>query len=495
MKISKREKGMLLLLVAFLIGYLYFQFFLTPLMDKTADLHMKQEQKMAEIATQKSKLQKMGDLELKTKKLKEEMKVLAGQFFTDMDQEEFIVLINELSQNSALDLRRLNFDEANVGDVAPQLMPRTEEEAAAETTEEGDSEENAQAPKESQGALSKEELNQLLSNIDVLAVQANFKGDYSQFRAFLSQLDDHSKRIVSPELNLKKSDDEGAGDMLDGDMTLAFFKIKDMGKYNTEEESILALPAVEKSEKKTPMDPYGWASVLRVTDIPPISSGLQSSGADGLMQIDPENAAKGVPQAPTKDTPIMPKNTKMSMTQKMMQPVVERKPSAVVSDVPQREEHKKFASFDTIDGVTIGAGTGKAKATVQYQADQGTRYQGGALLNYTFDAKGEGIVDLDLSGKDLKLEKRPKGMSFDFYAQRGTGHRLMVVLRDAKHKDYIVYLSGNIDFTGWKTLEVSEKFIPNMEYPVQMKSFLIENVANGAQGAAVLFGDIAVEYE
>lgn len=491
MKLSKKEKGMIAIVLIIILGVVYFQYVYTPLLLQIDQKRMEKEQKVQMVSTQKKKIENRGNLELRLKKLKEEMQPLVDDYYGDVDQEEFIVLLNKFAENSKLNLRRLEFTE---GEAMFTINTAHAEEATGGAD---GSTEGAETAAEPAPDVSQESADATLGNIELLTARTEFEGDYAQFRSLLANMDDNPQRIISATMKLEKENDRAPGSQIKGNIVLDFYKIKDVDKYITEpEESVLELPYVEKSHKPTPVDAYGWASILKVTDVPPVRLGIGSSGVLQVVPSAPQMIPGTTIPVVGKDTPIVPKSQIPASKDARKAPQLQ---SASLPKVTPAKEvlpavSGSITEFKTVDGVEIGKGTTNAYATILHQSSDGSRYKGGALLNYAFVEKGKGIVDMNLMDKNLILSQKPKNIDFEFYAQVGSGHKLIVVFKDADNKDYIVHLSENINFSGWKTFELGETYIPEMNYPVRIKSFLVENNPGATQGASVLFGGISAAY-
>lgn len=486
MKLSKKEMSMVVILLILVLGFVYFQYVYTPLLLQIDQKRMEKEQKVQMVSTQKQKIENRGNLELRLKKLKEEMQPLVDDYYGDVDQEEFIVLLNQFAEKSKLNLRRLEFTESE----AMFTVPTSHAEEAGNSEGEG-LEPEIPAEAASTEDASTGDTSVALGNIELLSARTEFEGDYAQFRSLLANMDDNPQRIISATLRLEKEGEESeSGSQIRGDIVLDFYKIKDVEKYLTAPtESVLAMPYVEKSHKPTPVDAYGWASILKVTDVPPVRLGI---GSSGTLQTIPGTTIPVV----GKDTPIVPKSQIPASKDARKAPQLQS--ASLPKATPAKEVlpavSGSITEFKTVDGVEIGKGTTNAYATILHQSSEGSRYKGGALLNYAFVEKGKGIVDMNLMDKNLILSQKPKNIDFEFYAQVGSGHKLIVVFKDADNKDYIVHLSENINFSGWKTFELGETYIPEMNYPVRIKSFLVENNPGATQGASVLFGGISAAY-
>lgn len=107
MKISKREKVLLVLLLVAIVGYVYFNFFYLPLETEITDLESDLIVKETELTTLKSEMTELGDLEDRLEDQKKELFLLSNKYYNTFNQENFILLLNQIKDE---DFKILSMD-------------------------------------------------------------------------------------------------------------------------------------------------------------------------------------------------------------------------------------------------------------------------------------------------------------------------------------------------------------------------------------------------
>ena len=205
MKISNREKNLLLLLFIAVGGYLFFTFVYTPQTEKLETLKQEEQAKQNEYAQMQALINSEGNLDLEIETIKNELLPVARTYFGDIDQEETIVILDDFAQKADLDIKGIRFSEpvktsltelkANEASASGEAEPPTP--APAENTAPA---EGTQAQVAAPPAVS--------DNFTTRPVEVEFEGNYNKLMDYLVEVGSYYKRISSYSMQLKSDSDK-----------------------------------------------------------------------------------------------------------------------------------------------------------------------------------------------------------------------------------------------------------------------------------------------
>ena len=92
MKISSRERNLLLLLFIAVGGYLFYTFIYTPQFEKLESLKQEKQAKQDQYNQMQALINSEGNIDLEIETIKNELLPIADTYFGDINQEETIVL-------------------------------------------------------------------------------------------------------------------------------------------------------------------------------------------------------------------------------------------------------------------------------------------------------------------------------------------------------------------------------------------------------------------
>lgn len=473
MKISKREKIIILLLVMFIMGFVYFQYVYTPMTDKIDSLNQVHTQKSQELLAKKNKIKEIEALNKKIKEQKKAIQLISASFFPTVDQEELIDLIHHIAFQSSLTIDDIIFDEvleemklpsiASIKDhpdansalnLTSHQIDTIAGSQADSQTETGDGQEvEVTAPVEEDHFVT----------IGLLSANVNFKGTYAQFRDFLSQVDDYDKKIVIKKMNIDASSADAANKIsledsqeVEGTFVLEFYM---MDTSDLDED----LP---DDEMIAHQDPSG------------------QEGKDGMKQDTPSE-----PSTP-KDDPGQSQTGENIFDLANAQRSIKQ---VEYPFFPLLANEERIADFSFgIENISLAKSHKEIKVSLNHQKDAGPNYKGGALLNYTFKERGKGFVALNLAKRNLIFSQDIERMGMNIYVENPGRQKMSFVFQDQKGGEYVVNILPDINFTGWRKVFVDKSQFAILKYPVRLKSVLIENTQNGVSNASIMFGDLSL---
>lgn len=230
MKISKREKNMLIILVIIVFIAAYYQFLYSPQSKKIKELGVKLEEYEDLSIVYKTKVSPDNKIYKDFKVLNSKVNLITKRFFPLIIQEKIILRLNEMINDSELDVSSIDFSEIEIGSIE---MIENEENAGTKLDEHVNTynnkseEKNAEEKAENNGEEQDEE-DTKEESIEGMTVTLTYKGDYEKVKAFINDIQSSDKEIVINDLNISK-DDEGE---LSGNIVLDYYVIPHINQSN-----------------------------------------------------------------------------------------------------------------------------------------------------------------------------------------------------------------------------------------------------------------------
>ncbi|MBP2027369.1 Tfp pilus assembly protein PilO [Acetoanaerobium pronyense] len=284
MKISAKEKNLLILLLCIVLGYLYYSFVYTPQREDIQNLQSERNEKKQVYAQMEDMLRKEGNIDLELRENREAIRILADDFFGDIDQEEAIVVLSDFARDSQSVFNRMSFTEP----AFENILPVEETESTTESNLESDND-----------------------NIRKMSSQIDFEGDYNSLMSLLRNMKSYPKNILSTNMNIN-SDEDGN---LNGNIAMDFYSVLSVDKYIEPKDSILSSRYIGSSSQLNPFNSYLWArtrstgSSGQVASGRPSSLGLATVGSQGSYTVNTETGQNNIHTlyggGATKDTVII----------------------------------------------------------------------------------------------------------------------------------------------------------------------------------------------
>jgi len=523
MKITNRDKNLLLGIFLILVCALYYQFFFTPQNAKLTELKQQSEDLNTRLVNGKAKIEKIKILNKNLEDEKKKILKIAQKYLVKVKQEDIILMINEFENTSSIGIEEITFtDPEDKGIILPQEQKAqdgtTDPNKPADANQPTDanqqgSDNNAQQPADANqdaGASATESGEPDLSNIDLTVAKIKFKGTYTDLANLVKSVDSYSKNIVSNELKITTKNVESQKDYLflkskgktslgeefiEGDLELRFFRISSIEKYVPTPDSKLKAPLVPKSTKKTPVSMYDWAAVTKVyfnsntgevistitrnefgVFDDPSSSGGASSGSGAY----PPSGGGGVSSG-TGGVVEPPKSSAIQPIQPAPAPVFS-KPKNVEPQVPMKD----FVSYTTpielvrFDGLADFFGRGeKAGDSVSLGMDEISSKKYKIIKNSINFAQNSPVGNkaiFDMTKKDIKLNEKPESIQLNIYTANPVEYEVGLVFSDKEGKKYIPF-SKRLSFTGWEKIELT----PNsVLFPATLEGIYFSRVDENA---------------
>ncbi len=210
LKLSKNEKRLLfaLLLVLLVAGYYFYIY--EPRLAEIETLEVDKADKQVEYDNLLAKAARKPQLEAELKEYTKQIKKLAPKFYGELSQEEFILIVNDLTVEAELEVDGYNYSDGKM--------------TFGEFLEDKTKVEDSKAMFEELG------LNELFLADPVYTQTAefNFKGDYKKLRNYLMKLNDYQKHWTIDPISIIADEDS---DDITGTLGLTTFNVPSLDEH------------------------------------------------------------------------------------------------------------------------------------------------------------------------------------------------------------------------------------------------------------------------
>jgi len=504
MKITNRDKNLLLIIFLILVCALYYQFFFTPQNAKLTELKQQSEDMNTRLMNGQAKIQKIKILNKNLEDEKKKILKIAQKYLVKVKQEDIILMINEFENKSSIGIEEITFtDPEDKGIILPEEKPQdgtSDANQSANANQSGNANQSADANKQQTknnaqqpadanqqaGANTTEPAKPDLSNIDLTVAKIKFKGTYTDLANLVKLVDENSKNIVSNELKITRKTVEDQKEFLflkskgktnlsdeyiEGDLELRFFRISSIEKYVPNPDSKLKAPLVPKSTKRTPVTDYDWAAVSIITFNTSTgevintvtrnefgvfdyskstgsnlgsggtgSSGGVSSGTGGVVEPPKSNAVV---------QPIQPGPAPVFSKPKNVEPQVPAKEFVTYTTPIELVRFDSLSDFfgrgeNAGDSVAIGMDEISSK---KYKIIKNS-------ISFAQNSPKGNKVIFDVTKKDIKLNEKPEKIQLNIYTANPVEYEVGLVFSDKEGKKYIPF-NKKLSFTGWEKIELT----------------------------------------
>lgn len=464
MKVSKKEKNLLIILLLAVIGYLFYTFVYTNQVMRLEQQKIDRDTEAMRYNQMQQTVASEGNIDLETEQIKADLLPMAREYFGAVDQEDTIMVLNDFANSSQIDVTKIAFTEL----VDKSLEEFNEGEMAEPAPE------NAEAAGEEQPDA------ETLENIKHMSAQVSFEGTYENLMRFLNEMGSYNKNIVSTTLNIKESSNAP----IEGDVLLDFYIVKEVDKYIAKSASVFEYNYMPKTAKKSPFEGYAWA--YSVTDVPAayvssfpaspsFSSGFSTAWNDQSDDSDedtsgfsntPANKENYIAKADTtvSDATLPASIIKLDAAPSIFSKNLYEPGMTILADFEQQKDIRTFTLDDRND----------MYGDLDSNAVSGLKSY---RVKYSLAPDSEVYVYLD--DKDIIINKRPEYIRMNVYSYQKSDDLIGIIVTDAKGMDYRIFMNKKVDWIEWKELR---GYIPSeVSYPVKIKSIFVRN---GAQTAA-----------
>lgn len=437
MKLTKRDKQLLIVLLIFGIVALYYQFVYLEQSSKLKELYDEKTSKELKLIEMRGKVAKLPAIDRELEEEKKDILPLVQKYLGDVNQEDLILMINDFESKSSIKIKEVSFSEVDDFDLVSKEETVKNETTTSEQAQ-GNTDESSQATTDTSDT-DQEKVN--LDNIKMTNTEINFRGSYADISKFIKILDESSKSIVSNKLSIKKSEaGEGSElaassnpqDYVEGSLNLQFFRVYSVEKYAPTKESILVKNPVKKTNKTSPFIGYKWAiDSLKYYD--------KTTGRVTRTVTDKEEINSIINNGANNIDYSLQGNSSNNVAKK---------------SVVEYKKPVELLRFDSMNDFSSKSEDENAQINLQMSLVENLNYKIiKADIEYDKDVAKDKKVMVDLSKKMLKLQDRPSSLMLNLYSSEDSGYEIGLVFSSNGEKKYIPF-NSKLTFVGWKELEL-----------------------------------------
>jgi type IV pilus assembly protein PilO len=234
MKLTNREKQLIIVLGFVLFSVVYFQFAIKPQLSKLEMLETKAAELRDKVNQVNLQISSNNQLNENYKTLHGKTSLLTQRFFNRIQQENHILLINKLLKDSGLSYKVVNYSEKSISEIIKSEDSSTDENYPLNQLalayqnpkvkiiqEESNKQ---QIEQNQQNTTSQGEPNQQKNNekaVEKMEANITVNGSYEQILNFIKSIETQEKKIIIEQLTISSGDNSG----LTGNISLAFYGI------------------------------------------------------------------------------------------------------------------------------------------------------------------------------------------------------------------------------------------------------------------------------
>ncbi|MGL5439738.1 MAG: hypothetical protein ACRDA4_05040 [Filifactoraceae bacterium] len=491
MKLSKREKILLLFTFFIALGAAYYYFVFVKVADKLSILRTDVEQVQKVYDIQQELLLRGARLDNDIEILKHEIIPIASRYYGEAEQEDFISEIIKINKKSGVEIKKVSFSE----NKKFRIQEKKEDEAEAPNNKiENNSNDNSISTDANEQNISngenvendkknefdgkklelvavKEDVEQgldgenesntkLFPQMDLIEAEIEFDATYSQLIKWLNAVDKNPRIIVSRQLSAIGDKDMESSDkdiILKCKALISFYKIENVDKYIPSFVSFTKVKPIKKGNVENPFKPYKWAIIEKqMSEINSIEEILMSYYKTG-------NSESGSPYK---------KNINEADSYKNLYGFL-----------------RKSFLYDFEDGsIELKKSTNKIIANGEITNKNVSSGMAAGTVRFIFPGEGsDEKLFIDLSKKSIMLYEKADSVSFSLFATEEIPVEVGFIFLDKNNQEYQVTIASEINWRGWKDLTYDLSGLKN--YPVTIKGIYVKNSNEGQKIESELIFD------
>lgn len=214
MKLSKREKILVVLLGVLALGGIYYQYVLTPQLNTIKNLEQELNTKKAMADRVKIDIRPESKIHENYKVLNSKIALTTKNMFPAIIQEKIILTLDNMIKNSNVEVTNLTFNTTSIEEIKSNKETEKKEEYPIKklVNDFNKYKQEAKAPDEKKENKSK---------IEKMTVNLSYEGQYVNVMKFINSLKNYDKNIVITSVNLAADENN----LIAGSMSLDLYAI------------------------------------------------------------------------------------------------------------------------------------------------------------------------------------------------------------------------------------------------------------------------------
>lgn len=457
MKLSKREKVFIGILLAVIVSFLLYNFVIKPQRESLETLKSDRSVKLQELSALKEEVASESKLYIELLSLEDDVHKKADKFFTNVTQEDIILLTEELSNASKLQIPNINFPENRVEEL---ILPDPEKEVEGggdvEVSGEAGSEEEASEEAELPAGDDDEEKPKV--DLEVRSADLEYEGYYYSFIDFLTEVADYDRKIIINDITVAKDEDG----YLRGNIALDFYSIENILQS---EEELYAWGPNLGYVIGDPFSQFGDYAANKQTD----EKGKNDENKD-IQIVDPQTASTetsgGNKSEPTSGGAM---NTILDKLENIGKDTDTSKPKDEIELV---DRGKTVLDFEKKETMFFVGNNKDIKGSIDLDKKKKTQGESSLNLKYDFVEKRKHNMANISFNNNVLIKDQPESISLSVNPIEKNNATLGVVIRDREGIDYKLKLTDDLNWNGWKT--VGADLPIDINYPAIIERIYVE---------------------
>lgn len=213
--VSQRDKKLLVVLVAVVIGFLCYNFIISPALDKGSVLKIEEEAANVELERVKTLTNNLSSIKTKESDKKQEMQDKYKQFFYDLNQEQILYKFDSLFHQSGLFVNYYELSELVVADIAPGSKTKYSSYPLLDLASKSNKALTDPIYKINSGDVKQQSAVDTADDVPTYDVTIRFSASkYSSVMAFIKGIEQMDKTILIKKLDIRQSAKYVSGEII-----------------------------------------------------------------------------------------------------------------------------------------------------------------------------------------------------------------------------------------------------------------------------------------
>lgn len=457
MKLSKREKVFIGILLVVIVSFLLYNFVIKPQRESLEALKSDRSVKLQELSALKEEVASESKLYIELLSLEDDVNKKADKFFTNVTQEDIILLTEEFSNAAKLQIPNINFP-ANRVEELTLPDPKEEGEGKEDLDVLGEVESEDRGSQEDQASSNDDGEEKPRIDLEVRSAQLEYEGYYYSFIDFLTQVADYKRKIIINDITVAKDEDG----YLRGNIALDFYSIENILQS---EEELYAWEPNLGYVVGDPFSQFGDYADNKATD-----EKERNDKDRDLQRVEAQTASTetsgGNKSEPTSGGAM---NTILDKLENIGKDTDTSKPK---DEIELLDRGKTVLDFEKKESMFFVGNNKDIKGSIDLNKKKKTQGESSLNLKYDFVEKRKHNMANISFNNNVLIKDQPESISLSINPIEKNNASLGVVIRDREGIDYKLKLTDDLNWNGWKT--VGSDLPIDINYPAIIERIYVE---------------------
>ncbi|CAH2214670.1 hypothetical protein [Tepidibacter aestuarii] len=241
MKLTTREKIMLIVLGLILIIGGYYKFILSPQLTKLDNIKQEVIDKKAEVQRVKLEISENSPVYKEFKIINAKIKSMTKPLFPSINQEKIIVILDDMLGKSNIEGNSISFSDIDVNEIDVKKAEKKDKDYLIKNLSE-EYKGNKKEKKDEASKENQEDLEENKNETEKMTATISYKGKYKDLITFLEHIETYEKKILINNISISKSkknntDEDGIvteENSITGSIALDFYSVPKIHEQDEE---------------------------------------------------------------------------------------------------------------------------------------------------------------------------------------------------------------------------------------------------------------------